>query len=89
MHLLKILSEKGLNSQRLPSCSGESRDASISTPQAENKKYQPVDIRSEVTRRGRRSRFPRKYLSVAFAACVVQQLPPRYRLLYAILDAVV
>ena len=77
--LLKILSEMGLNSQRLGfelstavSCSGDSRDSSISTPQAGNKKYQSVGTCSGVTRRGRRSRVPRKYLSEAFAACVVQ-----------------
>ena len=56
----------------------------ISTPQAKNKKYQSVGIRSSVTRRERRSRVPRKYLYVAFAACVVQQLRPRYRLLDAV-----
>ena len=48
---------------------------------AENKKYQSVGTRSRDTRRGRRSRVPRKYLYVAFEACVVQQLRPRYRLL--------
>ena len=44
-------------------------------------KYQSVGTRSRATRRGRRSRVPRKYLYVAFEACVVQQLRPRYRLL--------
>ena len=43
--------------------------------------YQSVGTRSRVTRRGRRSRVPRKYLCVGFEACVVQQLRPRYRLL--------
>ena len=59
----------------------DGRGGSISTPQAENKKYKSVGTRSRVTRRGRRSRVPRKYLYVAFEACVVQQLRPRYRLL--------
>ena len=56
--------------------------AYTSTPQAENIKHRSVGTRSRVTRRGRRSsRVPRKYLYVAFEACVVQQLRPRYRLL--------
>ena len=71
----------------MSSCSDDGRGGSISPPQAENKKYQSVGTRSRVTRRGRRSRVPRKYLYVAFAACVVPQLRPRYRLLDAVLEA--
>ena len=48
--------------------------------------YQSVGTRSRVTRRGRRSCVPRKYLYVAFEASVVQQLRPRYRLLDAVAE---
>ena len=42
----------------MSSCSGDRRGGSISTPQAENKKYQSVGTRARVTRRGKRSRVP-------------------------------
>ena len=62
----------------MSSCSG-GRGGSVSMPQAENQKHQSVGTRSRVTRREKRSRVEKIY--VAFAACVVQHLRPRFRLL--------
>ena len=77
----KTLLEKGLNFRRMSSCSGHGRSGSISTPQAENIKYQSVRTRSRVSYSTRKTQSCPENISVAFAACVVQQLRPRYRLI--------